>query len=356
MSDEWNSVINEREAQSAQSGLSTQTQVQSNSLLMCHGCYNEFQLPGPVEFPVSCPRCGSDFCEIIDGQTDDPRYMRSSDSDDDEYEEDDDSANTFLYNPLDTSSQDIRTRSDRERANTDSMMQMVNLLSTIMNRGAGSTGASIHGQSGTETTTEQPPPRSYGFTINLNRPPRERSEPVQTDPNATPMEQLANFLQQTFAGIGIEPIGNGQNGRTTSPQDMVNELVGRMFNMPGNPSDYVYSNRHLDEIITQLMEQDEGSHAPPPAEENDIDTLPAQQITPDLLEHSSECAICKDQYELGQEVLILPCQHMFHPDCIKNWLRISGSCPNCRHHISSKTAQPPKREDDLVEQNQEPVD
>jgi len=33
-----------------------------------------------------------------------------------------------------------------------------------------------------------------------------------------------------------------------------------------------------------------------------------------------ECAVCKDNFEEGNNVIELPCNHLFHPDCILPWL------------------------------------
>nr|POF18543.1 receptor likey region, transmembrane domain- and ring domain-containing protein 3 [Quercus suber] len=51
-------------------------------------------------------------------------------------------------------------------------------------------------------------------------------------------------------------------------------------------------------------------------------------------EHSHEnegCSICTEDFELGQDQRVLPCNHRFHPACIDPWLlNVSGTCPLCR--------------------------
>jgi len=40
------------------------------------------------------------------------------------------------------------------------------------------------------------------------------------------------------------------------------------------------------------------------------------------------CSICTDDFEVGEDVRVLPCNHKFHPACIDPWLvNISGTCP-----------------------------
>ena len=54
---------------------------------------------------------------------------------------------------------------------------------------------------------------------------------------------------------------------------------------------------------------------------------------------SSDCAVCKDQFQLGTEnpdeqiVVQLPCKHSFHQPCILPWLKSSGTCPVCRYAL-----------------------
>ncbi|KAI0845753.1 hypothetical protein F5Y00DRAFT_245564 [Daldinia vernicosa] len=43
------------------------------------------------------------------------------------------------------------------------------------------------------------------------------------------------------------------------------------------------------------------------------------------------CSICTEDFTVGQDVRVLPCDHKFHPQCIDPWLvNVSGTCPLCR--------------------------
>lgn len=40
------------------------------------------------------------------------------------------------------------------------------------------------------------------------------------------------------------------------------------------------------------------------------------------------CSICTEDFEVGVDVRVLPCNHKFHPPCIDPWLiNVSGTCP-----------------------------
>lgn len=60
------------------------------------------------------------------------------------------------------------------------------------------------------------------------------------------------------------------------------------------------------------------------------------------------CSICTEDFEIGQDQRVLPCDHRFHPDCIDPWLlNVSGTCPLCR--IDLRPQQPSSLDPELDE-------
>lgn len=50
------------------------------------------------------------------------------------------------------------------------------------------------------------------------------------------------------------------------------------------------------------------------------------------------CSICTDDFTVGEDVRVLPCDHKFHPPCIDPWLiNVSGTCPLCRLDLQPHT-------------------
>lgn len=40
------------------------------------------------------------------------------------------------------------------------------------------------------------------------------------------------------------------------------------------------------------------------------------------------CSICTDDFAMGEDIRVLPCDHKFHPACVDPWLlNVSGTCP-----------------------------
>ncbi|KAK9039110.1 hypothetical protein V6N11_023947 [Hibiscus sabdariffa] len=44
-----------------------------------------------------------------------------------------------------------------------------------------------------------------------------------------------------------------------------------------------------------------------------------------------DCPVCRCSFEPESEIDLLPCNHLFHKDCLEKWLRyLRGTCPLCR--------------------------
>lgn len=59
---------------------------------------------------------------------------------------------------------------------------------------------------------------------------------------------------------------------------------------------------------------------------------------PDLVlqnEEDATCSICLCEYEHTDQVVRLPCGHMFHYDCISSWTKNHTRCPLCNHDLSA---------------------
>ena len=46
-------------------------------------------------------------------------------------------------------------------------------------------------------------------------------------------------------------------------------------------------------------------------------------------EGRERCAICLEDFEI-EEVLVTPCNHIFHEECIIPWVKSHDQCPVCR--------------------------
>ena len=47
-------------------------------------------------------------------------------------------------------------------------------------------------------------------------------------------------------------------------------------------------------------------------------------------EEADKCTICLSEFELEEDVRRLPCMHLFHVECVDQWLSQNKRCPICR--------------------------
>lgn len=97
---------------------------------------------------------------------------------------------------------------------------------------------------------------------------------------------------------------------------------------------------HMENIINYLMANDPNKYGSPPTSKEEISKLTRTVVT---LENKDEinkcsaegCSVCKDEYEINQWVISLPCSHRFHDECILPWLKERNSCPTCRFELKT---------------------
>lgn len=69
---------------------------------------------------------------------------------------------------------------------------------------------------------------------------------------------------------------------------------------------------------------------------SDFDKLENIQINHDNLNDfiNSQCNICMEEYKIDDYVIKLKCKHLFHKECIKDWLcKEKITCPVCRMDV-----------------------
>ncbi|KAK7270151.1 hypothetical protein RIF29_23085 [Crotalaria pallida] len=68
-----------------------------------------------------------------------------------------------------------------------------------------------------------------------------------------------------------------------------------------------------------------------------IASLPSVNYKTGSDQHGSNdsCVICRVDYEDGESLTALSCKHLYHPECINNWLKINKVCPVCSTEVST---------------------
>ena len=63
-----------------------------------------------------------------------------------------------------------------------------------------------------------------------------------------------------------------------------------------------------------------------------IKSLKIKRSTSALLKRVAQdvCPVCLEDFGVNQKVCLVSCNHMFHENCIVQWLRQKNTCPLCR--------------------------
>merc|ERR1719188_87701 len=91
----------------------------------------------------------------------------------------------------------------------------------------------------------------------------------------------------------------------------------------------------------QQQQQPEQRSGPPPTSAATLRSLPRIKVTAyDIAANEgSECSICLGDLEVGEPALRIPCGHLFHEECVKDWLKKSNECPVCRFELPTDDAE-----------------
>jgi hypothetical protein len=77
------------------------------------------------------------------------------------------------------------------------------------------------------------------------------------------------------------------------------------------------------------------------ASNQDIASLPTSRLTEAdvtrLPEDRRSCCICMEEFKAGDCMKRLPCLHIYHQNCVDEWLRSNGSCPICKHAVGNNS-------------------
>ncbi|XP_047309541.1 E3 ubiquitin-protein ligase RDUF1-like [Impatiens glandulifera] len=112
------------------------------------------------------------------------------------------------------------------------------------------------------------------------------------------------------AGSGLRPL----------PAAMSEFLMGSGFD-------------RLLEQLAQIEINGLGRQEQPPASKVAIESMPTIEIEDSHIYSESHCAVCKEAFVMGSEAREMPCNHIYHADCILPWLSLRNSCPVCRHEL-----------------------
>lgn len=143
-------------------------------------------------------------------------------------------------------------------------------------------------------------------------------------------QQPANPLQELMHLLAAQQVAvHEEEGHQATPEEQAEAEA--------------YTTR-LEEALAASLADAEGQGAAataPPAAKHAVKALVREILSADRLEQlggvDTQCAVCREDLEVGDEVQIMPCNnsHVFHPPCLAPWLQMHNSCPVCRHELET---------------------
>jgi hypothetical protein len=77
----------------------------------------------------------------------------------------------------------------------------------------------------------------------------------------------------------------------------------------------------------------------------------------DLQTDEKNCSICLDEFLAESQLYAIPCKHLFHKECLADWVAENYKCPVCRGEIAKYKVDFPEpiAEHDIAENFEEPI-
>jgi hypothetical protein len=154
-------------------------------------------------------------------------------------------------------------------------------------------------------------PERYGPRNALGRPRQSRAR------------GLARAMLDTLPIVKF-----GEKEEVKPPQDV--EMSGGQTTASKDATTPAVTTRDGESVQESVLAHETPSSAADIQPSDHEDARPTPDSTGSLRRHDLGlgCSICTDDFELGQDVRVLPCDHSFHPACIDPWLlNVSGTCP-----------------------------
>lgn len=154
---------------------------------------------------------------------------------------------------------------------------------------------------------------------------------MELDENLIDSQQLANDGGSGASGVATVSSGHGGTGfyvnrggnhrgrRRNFPNfqefdNIVHDFLltlnsgaaGSPMVFMGNPADYVFGRDGLDTIVTQLLNQMDGT-GPPPLAKDKIAEIAKVTVTAEQVNEKLQCSVCWEDFLLDEPVRKLPC-------------------------------------------------
>ena len=115
----------------------------------------------------------------------------------------------------------------------------------------------------------------------------------------------------------------------------MNNMMNNMNNMNNNLNNMLNNMAYMGQPVAffgNMGNIDPGN----PIDPEILRNLPENKIhDPSKLDpEKKNCVICLEDFREGDDIIILPCIHVFHKTCITDWFHTHNDCPICKYKLT----------------------
>jgi len=201
--------------------------------------------------------------------------------------------------------------------------QLVNSVSSQLSSGTSLTGGTTPG---TGTSTPPMPLQQGGIT--------RSSVPMQFSipPITRPRRRRARPTQETPSELFRYPLRSGASQTELSEQGP--EERSNIIKLRNSLRSGVVVRRRAPVLPIIDLPGFLGSTVKKPLEKKEFENIPEKKFEEVKEPGNTNCTICEDEFSKETTVAVLPCDHLFHKDCLKPWLdKENHTCPLCRKQV-----------------------
>lgn len=189
-----------------------------------------------------------------------------------------------------------------------------------------------------------------GFFAHLGQLATQAVPENPTDASQTDLGRTLGGLGQMF-GQGLDqafseaeprnapteqPLEDGQEGNASQSFGALGQFLGQSLARAAARNGFEQDlNEALAGVMEELTAVTTQASGPPPASISSLGSLPKVTISTTDIEanQSTSCAICLEDFAIGEEATRVPCGHLYHDACVKKWLGMHNQCPVCRYEL-----------------------
>ncbi|KAJ6838986.1 uncharacterized protein M6B38_317785 [Iris pallida] len=199
-------------------------------------------------------------------------------------------------------------------------------------------GATSTDHVGRHRNRQQLVPRSLHYRLEedaggMTAPWRLFEERVRTGPY-----RITRFPWQPYSPVRVLILESGTEERVNPRlRQFINDSPPRIRGdwslgsaLPQPPEEHGLTDAEFRKAMNKLKKQ---AYAPPPSyakKRGLFGTRSRSSSSSQERDDGKQCTICLENLVRNEQVMVTPCNHTFHNDCLVPWVKGHGNCPVCR--------------------------